>query len=57
MAKPTIKIIISVVALFVVVFIVDSLLFRHLFWERLIANIVIIIVFATIYLKYLNKQD
>jgi hypothetical protein len=56
MVKPTIKIILSVIALFIIVYVVDSMFFRNLFWERLIANIVIVLLFAVIYLKYLNKE-
>jgi hypothetical protein len=56
MVKPTIKIVLSVIALFIIVYVVDSIFFRNLFWERLISNIVIVLVFAVIYLKYLNKE-
>ncbi len=56
MVKPTVKIVLSVIALFIIVYVVDSIFFRHLFWERLISNIVIVLLFAAIYLKYLNKE-
>lgn len=56
MVKPAIKIVLSVITLFIIVYLVDSVFFRHLFWERLISNIVIVLVFAAIYLKYLNKE-
>lgn len=55
MVKPIIKIVLSIVVLLVVVYIVDSLFFRHLFWERLVANIIIVLVFAAIYMKYLRE--
>lgn len=49
--------IIVIVAMFIVVYIIDSLFLRHLFWQRLIANIVIVIVFlAFIYRYILNKK-
>jgi len=33
---------------------VDVLFFRYLFWERLIANIGIVLLFASFYLKFLK---
>jgi len=50
----TSKYIISVVILFIIVFSLDSLFFRHLFWERLLANIVIVLVFIILVLKYIK---
>ena len=35
---------------------VDFLFFRNLFWERLIANIGIVLVFAAFYLRFLKNQ-
>ena len=43
-----------VVVLVAVVVGVDLLFFRHLFWERLIANIGIVLVFAAFYLRFFN---
>jgi hypothetical protein len=48
------------VALYVVVMIavivsVDLLFFRHHFWERLIANIGIVLVFGAFYLRFLKN--
>ncbi len=34
---------------------VDFLFFRHRFWERLIANIGIVLVFAAFYLRFLKR--
>lgn len=34
---------------------VDFMLFRNRFWERLIANIGIILVFAAFYLRFLRR--
>ena len=34
---------------------VDILFFRHHFWERLIANIGIVLVFAAFYLRFLKN--
>ena len=54
MMERTSKYIISVVILFIIVFSLDSLFFRHLFWERLLANIVIVLVFIILVLKYIK---
>ena len=48
------------VALFVLIMIavvvsVDLLFFRNQFWERLIANIGIVLVFVAFYLRFLKK--
>ena len=55
MIEQNIKYIISIVGLFLIIFTVDSLFFRHLFWERLISNIIIVVVFFVLFLKYINK--
>jgi hypothetical protein len=34
---------------------VDVLFLRHLFWERLIVNVGIVLVFATFYLRFLKR--
>jgi hypothetical protein len=41
-----------IVALVAVVVGVDVLFFRHHFWERLIANIGIVLVFGAFYLRF-----
>jgi hypothetical protein len=41
-----------VLALVAVVVGVDVLFFRHHFWERLIANVGIVLVFAAFYLRF-----
>ena len=43
------------VAMVAVVVGVDLLFFRHHFWERLIANIGIVMVFAAFYLRFLRR--
>ena len=43
-----------VVALIAVVVGVDLVFFRNRFWERLMANIGIVLVFAAFYLRYLK---
>ena len=43
------------VALIIVVVSVDLLFFRNLFWERLIVNIGIVLVFAAFYLRFLKN--
>jgi uncharacterized membrane protein len=44
-----------VVALVAVVVSVDVLFFRHLFWERLLANVGIVLVFAAFYLRLMKR--
>ena len=44
-----------VVALVAVVVGVDVLFFRHQFWERLIANIGIVMVFGAFYWRFLKR--
>ena len=50
----------TAVALYVLVMVgvvvgVDILFFRHRFWERLIANLGIVLVFAAFYLRLLKR--
>jgi hypothetical protein len=45
-----------VLALAAVVVGVDVLFFRHHLWERLIANVGIVLVFGVIYLRLLRSQ-
>ena len=44
-----------VIALIAVVVGVDILFFRHYFWERLAANIGIVLVFAAFYFRFLKR--
>jgi len=44
-----------ILVLIAVVVSVDLLFFRNQFWERLIVNIGIVLVFATFYLRFLMK--
>ena len=44
-----------VLALVAVVVGVDVLFFRNQFWERLIANVGIVLVFAAFYLRFLKR--
>jgi hypothetical protein len=53
--KRNMSIVLYVLLLIAVVFSVDLLFFRHQFWERLIANIGIVLVFAAFYLRFLKK--
>jgi type IV secretory pathway VirB2 component (pilin) len=50
-----------VLALVAVVVGVDLLFFRHQFWERLIVNVGIVLVFAAFYFRFLkgpmSRQD
>ena len=45
-----------VLALVAVVVGADILFFKHQFWERLIANIAIVVVFAAVYLRFLKRR-
>ena len=44
-----------VLALVAVVVGVDILFFRHYFWERLVVNVGIVLVFAAFYFRYLKR--
>jgi hypothetical protein len=44
-----------VLAMVAVVVGVDVLFFRHHFWDRLIVNVGIVLVFAAVYLRFLNR--
>ena len=46
---------IYVLVLIVVVVSVDVLFFKHRFWERLMANIGIVLVFAAFYFRFLRN--
>jgi hypothetical protein len=48
-------IVLFVLVLIAVIVGVDLLLFRHLFWARLIANIGIVLVFAAFYWRFLKN--
>jgi len=45
-----------VVAMAGIIVAVDLLFFRQRFWERLIVNIGIVLVFAAFYLRFLRRQ-
>ena len=44
-----------VILLVAVVVTVDILFFRNLFWERLAANVGIVLIFGAFYLRFLNR--
>ena len=44
-----------VIAMVVVVVAIDVLLFRHYFWERLAANVGIVLVFGAFYFRFLGR--
>lgn len=48
-------IVLYVLALVAVVVGVDVLFFRHHFWERLLVNVAIALVFAAFYLRFLKR--
>jgi flagellar biosynthesis protein FlhB len=47
-------VVLYVLALVAVVVVVDILFFRHHFWERLIVNVGIVLVFGAFYLRFLK---
>ncbi len=51
-----VAVVLHVVAMVAVIVGVDVMFFRNRFWERLIANIGIVVVFAAFYLKFLRHS-
>ena len=49
-------VVLDVLALVAVVVGVDVLFFRHEFWERLMVNVGIVLVFAAFYLRFLRRS-
>jgi hypothetical protein len=49
-------VVLYVLALVVVVVAVDVLFFRHRLWERLIANVGIVLVFAVVFLVFVKRR-
>ena len=49
-------VVLYVLALVVIVVGVDILFLRHRFWERLIANVGIVLVFGAVYLRFLKRR-
>ena len=48
-------VVLYVLVLVVVVVGVDVLFFRHRFWERLMVNVGIVLVFAAFYLRFVKR--
>ena len=48
-------VVLYVLALIAIVVGVDILFFRHHFWERLIVNVGIVLVFAAVYFTFLKR--
>ena len=48
-------VVLYVLALVVVVVGVDVLFFRHHFWERLLVNVGLVLVFGAFYLRFLKR--
>ncbi len=53
--KKTMVVVIYIVVLIAVIVSVDLLFFRHQFWERLLVNIGIVLVFTAFYLRFLKN--
>ena len=50
-----VTVVLYVVAMAAIIVGVDVVFFRNRFWERLIANIGIVLVFAAFYLRFLRR--
>jgi preprotein translocase subunit SecE len=50
-----VAVVLYVVAMAAIIVSVDFVFFRHRFWERLIVNIGIVLVFAAFYLIFLRR--
>jgi hypothetical protein len=48
-------VVLCVLALVIVVVGLDVLFFRNRFWERLMVNVGVVLVFAAFYLRFLNR--
>ena len=53
--KRNMSVVLYIVVMIVVVVSVDLLFFKNRFWERLIVNIGIVLVFAAFYLRFLKN--
>ena len=53
--RSTGTVVLYVLASVAVVVVVDILFFRHHFWERLIVNVGIVLVFGAVYLRFLRR--
>jgi len=53
--KWSLSVVLYIVVMCAVVVSVDLLFFRNRFWERLVANIGIVLVFAAFYLRFLKN--
>jgi len=49
------SVVLYVVAMVAVIVGVDFMFFKHRFWERLMVNIGIVLVFAAFYLRFLRR--
>jgi len=50
-----VALVLYVVAMVVVIVAVDFAFFRNLFWERLMVNVGIVLVFAAFYLRFFRR--
>lgn len=51
-----ISVVLYVMVMIAIIVGVDFLIFRHRFWERLMVNIGIVLVFAAFYLRFLKNS-
>ncbi len=54
MVQQTIKYLSYILVMFIIVFSIDSLFLRGLFWQRLLVNIGIVFVFLIVFYKYIK---
>lgn len=53
--KEKLSVVLYVVVMIAVIVSVDILFFKQRFWERLMANVGIVLVFGAFYLRFLNN--
>ncbi len=55
--KPTVKIALSIVVAFIIIFSIDYLFLRQYFWQRLIVNILLVLIYFVILFKYILPKE
>ena len=53
--RASIAVVLYVIAMIVVIVAIDVAFFRNRFWERLIVNVGLVMVFAAFYLRFLRR--
>lgn len=50
--KPTVGLVLSIILLFIIIYVIDALFLKHLFWERLAVNVIIVLTYFTLFYKF-----